>query len=229
MDETAKALGAEEFSEQEFNDQIDHITVTGPRELTFHFRDGHTTVQHWVNTSKKDCWTPEYRAEVSAYRRTHAPNRSGVSCFTTKIKCSVCGNNFRRQMQRNASSPTGTVYYWRCPHPTKCGTCGIRDEELRIVAAEVLGLERFDDAVFLDQIDHIDVNAEMILTFVFKDGHTVERKWDTGRRMPKWSAERRAAFEAKPKRVYTEEERKAISERIKRIRREKYWSSKGKS
>lgn len=53
-----------------------------------------------------------------------------------------------------------------------------------------LGLEAFDEALFLEQIDHIDVNAEMILTYVFKDGHTVERKWDTKRHMPKWSAER---------------------------------------
>ena len=94
---------------------------------------------------------------------------------------------------------------------------------------EVLGLEAFDEALFLEQIDHIDVNAEMILTYVFKDGHTVERKWDTKRHMPKWSAERRAQFESQPKRTYSPEQRKRMSEHMKEVRRNKYWSSKGKS
>ena len=229
LQEAASAMGLEAFDEQAFTERIDHIEVTGARELTFHFRDGHTDIRHWVNTSKKDCWTSEYRAEVSAYRRQHAPNRNGCSCFTTKLKCTVCGENFRRQMQHLASVENETVYYWRCPHPTKCGTRGIRDEELRQATAEVLGLETFDEALFLEQIDHIDVNEEMILTYLFKDGHTVERKWDTKRRMPKWSAERRAMFESQPKRTYSPEQRKRMSEHMKEVRRNKYWSSKGKS
>ena len=227
--ETAGAMGLDEFDEHAFSEQMDHIDVTGARELTFHFKDGRTVVRQWVNTSKKDCWTAEYRAEASEYRRNHAPNREGCSCFTTKLKCTVCGGNFRRQMQRLVSSETGIVYYWRCPHPTQCGTKGIRDEELRQVSAEVLGLETFDETVFLEQVDHIDVNAEMILTYVFKDGHTVERKWDTKRHMPKWSAERRAQFESQPKRTYSPEQRKQMSEHMKEVRRNKHWDSKGKS
>ena len=229
LQEAASAMGLEAFDEQAFTERIDHIEVTGARELTFHFRDGHTDIRHWVNTSKKDCWTSEYRAEVSAYRRQHAPNRNGCSCFTTKLKCTVCGENFRRQMQHLASVENETVYYWRCPHPTQCGTRGIRDKELRQATAEVLGLETFDETFFLEQIDHIDVNAEMILTYVFKDGHTVERKWDTKRHMPKWSAERRTQFECQPKRTYSPEQRKRMSEHMKEVRRNKYWSSKGKS
>ena len=229
LQEAASAMGLEAFDEQAFTERIDHIEVTGARELTFHFRDGHTDIRHWFNTSKKDCWTAEYRAEASAYRRQHAPNRNGCSCFTTKLKCTVCGENFRRQMQHLASVENETVYYWRCPHPTKCGTRGIRDEELRQATAEVLGLEAFDEALFLEQIDHIDVNAEMILIYVFKDGRTVERKWDTKRHMPKWSAERRAQFESQPKRTYSPEQRKRMSEHMKEVRRNKHWSSKGKS
>lgn len=50
--ETAGTLGLDEFDEQVFMEKIDHFTVTGARELTFHFRDGHTAVRRWVNTSK---------------------------------------------------------------------------------------------------------------------------------------------------------------------------------
>ena len=66
LQEAASAMGLEAFDEQAFTERIDHIEVTGARELTFHFRDGHTDIRHWVNTSKKDCWTAEYRAEASA-------------------------------------------------------------------------------------------------------------------------------------------------------------------
>ncbi len=112
LQEICTALGTEELDEQAFGEQIDHITVTGARELTFHFRDGHETVQHWVNTSKKDCWTAEYRAEASAYRRSHAAlGKKGASCFTSKIKCGCCGNNFQKQTRHDVG---GDVGIWTC-------------------------------------------------------------------------------------------------------------------
>ena len=216
--ETAAALCLDEFDEKAFTEQIERIDVTGDKELTFRFRDGHTVIRQWVNTAKKDCWTPERRAEVSEQRRNHVPNRSGVTCFTTKIKCTVCGNNFNRQLQHLAS---GEVYYWRCPHPTECGVRGVRDDRLREVTADVLGIPAFDEQAFLDQIDHINVDANMILTFVFRDGQTVEWKWDTRRTSTKWSEERRAKYESQPKRTYSPERRKQMSENMKRIRKER--------
>ena len=216
--ETTAALGIDEFDEQVFAEQIERIDVTGARELTFRFRDGHTVIRQWVNTAKKDSWTPERRAEVSEQRRNHVPNRSGVTCFTTKIKCTVCGNNCNRQLQH---MPSGKVYYWRCPHPTECGVRGIRDDKLRDVTAEVLGIPAFDEKAFLDGIDHIDVDANMILTFVFRDGHTVEWKRDTRRTSTKWSEERRARYESQPKRTCSPERRQQMSERMKQIRKER--------
>lgn len=216
--ETAAALGLDDFDEQVFTEQVERIDVTGARELTFRFKDGHEVIRQWVNTAKKDCWTPEYRAEASAYRRNHVPNRSGVTCFTTKIKCAVCGNNFNRQLQHLSS---GEVYYWRCPHPTECGVRGIRDEKLREVTAKVLGIPAFDERIFLDQVGHIDVDANMILTFVFRDWHTVEWKWDTRRTSTKWSEERRARYESQPKRTCSPERRQQMSERMKQIRKER--------
>ena len=221
LDETAGALGLDAFDEQVFMDKIDHITVTGAKELTFHFRDGQTVVRQWVNTSKKDCWTPEYRAEASAYRRNHAPNRSGVTCFTTKIKCAVCGNNLNHKTQHSPTAPDGKAHYWRCPHPTECGVRGIRDDRLREVSAEVLGLPAFDEAAFLERVDRIEVDAGTVVTFILKDGSKVERKWDTRRPPSKWSEERRARFEAQPKRTYSPERRQQMSEHMKQLRKER--------
>ena len=221
LSETADALGLEEFDDQVFAEQIDHIIVTGEKELTFHFTDGHTLVRQWINTAKTDCWTPERRAEVSEYRRNHAPNRHGVTCFTTKIKCAVCGNNFNRQIQRSPTAADGKNYYWRCPHPTECGVRGIRDDKLREVSAEVLGLPAFDEAAFLEQVERIEVDAGTVVTFILKDGSRVERKWDTSRPPTKWSEERRARFEAQPKQTYSPERRQQMSEHMKQLRKER--------
>ena len=96
------------------------------------------------------------------------------------------------------------------------------------MTAEVLGLPEFDETVFLERVDHITVDNQKHVVFTMKDGSEVNRVWNVKRQCPGWSPERRAAFEAKPKRVYTEEQRKAISERMKKIRSEKYWNSSKK-
>ena len=56
----------------------------------------------------------------------------------------------------------------------------------------------------------------------------IQEDYDTTIKKPRWSAERRARFEAAPKREYSSERRKQMSERMKKIRSEKYWNSKGK-
>ena len=76
--------------------------------LHFYFTDGTEKIQTWESTSKKDAWTPEARARASAYRREHAAmGKKGASCFTTKIKCGACGNNYEVE---NCAG----MRYWRC-------------------------------------------------------------------------------------------------------------------
>ena len=99
------------------------------------------------------------------------------------------------------------------------------------IAAGLMGLGEFDGDAFREKVDHITMVRSGLLEFTFTDGHTEEAEYSTKRQMPGWSADRRAAFQARPKRVYTEEQRKAASERMKRIRKERgdNWNSKGKS
>ena len=89
------------------------------------------------------------------------------------------------------------------------------------VSAEVLGLPAFDEAAFLERVDRIEVDAGMVVTFILKDGSKVERKWDTRRPPSKWSEERRARFEAQPKRTYSPERRQQMSEHMKQLRKER--------
>ena len=231
LQEAACAMGLETFDEQTFTEQMDHIEVTGARELTFHFRDGRTDVRQWVNTSKKDCWTAEYRAEASAYRRSHqALGKKGSSCFTTKIKCGECGNNFQRQTRHYRD---GDIGVWTCATKrNKADACPmptIREDVLRGLCCEVLEMEEFDPLIFAEKVDHITATGKGTLTIVLQDGTSRDMIFSTGRRMPPATEEtRRKRSEAMKARI-TPERRQWMSEHMKEVRRNKYWSSKGKS
>ena len=59
------------------------------------------------------------------------------------------------------------------------------------------------------------------VNLILKDGSRVERKWDTRRPPSKWSEERRARFEAQPKRMYSPKRRQQMSEHMKQLRKER--------
>lgn len=219
----AEVLGLEAFDEDVFLARVDHIEVPESYTLDFFLKDGTVIRKDAPNTGHRDCWTPEYKARASAYRREHAAmGKKGVSCFTSKIKCAECGCNFRGQTQSCLSTEDGKMKHWRCSTGASvCGTPGLRDDLLRKLAAEVMGTEAFDEEQFLEQIDRIVVSKEKELTFVFCDGREEKRAWEYKRQMPPWSKERRDSFDRKPRRSYTEEERKAASERMKKLRKER--------
>lgn len=58
----AKVLGTEEFDEDTFTDQIDHIDVTGKDQYTFHYTDGTTSSHTWQPNLKRSSWTPAKKA-----------------------------------------------------------------------------------------------------------------------------------------------------------------------
>lgn len=218
-----EVLGLESFDEEAFLAGVDHIEVPESYTLDFFLKDGTVVRKAAPNTGHQDCWTPEYKAKASAYRREHAAmGKKGASCFTSRIKCAECGCNFRGQTQRSVSSESGRMKHWRCSSGSAvCGTPGLRDDLLRKLAAEVMGTEVFDEERFLEQVDRIVVNKEKELTFVFCDDREVTRAWEYKRQMPPWSKERRASFVRKPRRRFTEEERKAASDRMKKLRKER--------
>lgn len=102
--------------------------------------------------------------------REHAVTRDDITCFTTKIKCEHCGCNFRKQVSTMADGKKRG--YWRCADRNGCTVKGLRDDFLRDMTAEVLGLAEFDEDVFLERIDRITVRDGTHLTFHFTDGGT---------------------------------------------------------
>ena len=209
----AEALGLDEFDEDVFTEKVDFISVPDNGLLTFHFKDGTEKTLEWVNTAKKDCWTAEYRAKASEYRRTvRAKGMKGSTCFTCKIKCGVCGNNY-----------TGESYngmrYWRCK-PNRDNT-SLRDDALRKLSAEVLGLDSFDEGIFEERIGSILVQDSTLL-FRFTDGHEETREWvPPKRRSHKHTDEYKEYMSRVMKEKWTPERKAMMSEKMKAIRKER--------
>ena len=219
----AEALGLEEFDEDAFAEQVEVITVPEQGILNFHMTDGIEKTLTWVSTAKKDAWTPEARKKASSYRRNHAMKRDDVTCFTSKIKCADCGNNYRRQTRTKAS---GEKYHlFVCATTNTCSNNCIHEDTLRELTAQALGQQELDEAVFLKEIDHITIAPGGHITFCFYDGHEVSMEYSIKRRMPAWTEERKKKQGEAIKASFTEERRRKMSETMKKIRSEKYWAS----
>lgn len=200
----ADVLGINEFDENTFTAQIKQIIIPAPNELVFHFHDGTVINQPWESTARKDWWTEEARAARSAYSKKHPRSSGTITCFTCKISCSKCGKNLHRNTSTLVSGEKAR--HWRCPAYSNCGHNGLEETLLKTISADVLGIDEFDEAVFIDRIDHITVVSNQELLFHLKDGSEIMRQWQFKYRQPAWSEERK----------------KRKREKIQEARREKY-------
>jgi len=65
----------------------------------------------------------------------------------------------------------------------------------------------------------------MALTYHFLDGHEESVQYDFRYQGRPWTEEQRAKFKESIKGTFTEERRRAMSGKMKKIRSEKYWVS----
>lgn len=181
-------MGLAEFDGTIFSEQVDHIEIPAPNEMVFYFKDGRIVPHHWESTMRKDCWTDERRAAKGRYVQDHqlGPNSS---CFTSRIRCDQCGENYRRQRSRHKDGSYDAV--WRCASSGKCSSPSIKEETLMKLCAEAMGFNEFDETAFREQIVCIHITAPFQLSVHFLDGHTIEAEWENKRKMPKHSDERK--------------------------------------
>ena len=181
-------LGLDEFDETVFSEQIDHIEIPAPYEMVFYFKDGRIVPHRWQSTMRKDCWTDERRAAKGRYVQEHqlGPNSS---CFTSRIRCDQCGENYRRQRSRHKDGSFDSV--WRCASSAKCSSPSIKEETLMAICAEAMGRDEFEETAFREQIACIHITAPYHLSIHFFDGHTFEAQWENKRKMPKHSEKRK--------------------------------------
>jgi DNA invertase Pin-like site-specific DNA recombinase len=141
-----------------------------------------------------------------------------TSVFTSKLKCEACGCSFHRSSR---SRTNGKFKVWLCANrkagkPHKCNVNDLPEYILEKASAEVLEIDQFEPAVFDEEIERILIPSANMLAFHFYDGRIIHKKWKSTARKDCWTPERRVQHsEQLKKRVYTEEQRKARSERAK--------------
>jgi site-specific DNA recombinase len=225
----AEVLGLPEFDENVFLEKVDHIEVPKRYVLTFYLKDGTTVTKPCPNTGHQDCWTAEYRAETSRKRR-NSPRAKGVTALSGRIKCAACGCNFRRCTQPASNPAKPKMHYWRCAeHSNGCITVGLREDVLKPLIAEMMELPEYDEEQFKNQMEAIYVKDKDLLEFHFKDGriktthYVPPEKTFTPR-----SEEAREHMRQLMKERWTPDLKEEMGKKMKKIRSEKYWSSKRK-
>ncbi len=217
----ADVLGLDQFSEEAFSEQIERIDVLEGSVLAFHFTDGHEEQRVWESTAKKDCWGDTQKGLQREWMRNYMAKGEGrFSVFTTRIKCGRCGASCRRQIRYLKD---GVMAYWVCSGggPQKCGINGIKEPDLKLILAKLLGTEDFDEDVFRAQVQKIIVLPDGQLDISFSDGHVERAEYSTKRTTHSWPEEQRAKMSEAMKNAYPPERRAAMSEKMKQIRKER--------
>ena len=135
----------------------------------------------------------ERRRELGAL----ANKSLNTCCFTGKIKCPYCGFSYMHNHRNKNGHPQE---YWNCGSKKKkqkpdkkCPVGGtISEKALEKACCEVLGIPEFDENVFLEMVDHIEVPEKYTLQFFLKDGTESTRPAPNTGHQDCWTAEYRA-------------------------------------
>ena len=119
-----------------------------------------------------------------------------TTCFTSKVKCCNCGASYRRSGKRQRKDSSDVYHIWTCRTKdskgvSECHAKDVPEKMLQKYSAKVLGLEEFDEDIFLNEVEKIVVNGEDELIFHFYDGQILHQKWKSTARTDCWSEERR--------------------------------------
>jgi site-specific DNA recombinase len=137
--------------------------------------------------------TFDYVQQEMARRKGLGPfaNKSlNTTCFTGKIKCGICGRSFMHNLRKDR----GFQEFWDCgSHKLAGRSCGAKGSIPQAVlireCTAVLGLDNFDENVFLDRVDKIVVPKHHVMVFHMKDGREITRHWISTAKKDCWTDE----------------------------------------
>lgn len=144
-----------------------------------------------------------FQAVQEEQKRRTAAGTQGIPgintcCFTSKLKCGVCGTSYVHQLVKR-KPPASPLAYWICGCKVHKGkTCPhsewVPQRALENICAEVLGIPEFDEDAFLRDIDWIEVLKQHMLTFHMTDGRLVTRQWESDAHLDYWTDENRSIW-----------------------------------
>ena len=137
-----------------------------------------------------------------------------TTCFTSKIKCAICGKSYRRRQRKNTD---GVCYFWVCRTKSDkgarfCPAKAIPERTLKSICAEVLGLEDFDEKIFSEKIERITSIGEDTLRFHFYDDIILDKKWQSTTRRDRWTEARRKTWSERCRHKETNPNRRKFHE-----------------
>ena len=211
-------LGLAEFDETVFNEKVNRITIIGDDVFEFSFTDGTSLRKQWKSTAKTEWWTAERRKEWSERHKIKStnPNRSRYNSFTGFIKCGKCGENYRSQGITYADGTKNR--YWRCCK--SCGNTGIKDTTMAALVCDVLGLSEYSEETMDTAIEKAVVKDGTV-TFCFYDGHTEYLSYKEKKKGTPHTEEYKQHMSRLTKSRWTPEARQEMSQRVKKLRKER--------
>ena len=107
--------------------------------------------------------------------------------FTGKIKCGICGKNFKRKIARGR-------HFWHCSTflefgKVRCQAKQIPEHILKLKVIEVLQLSIFQEDRFKIEIKQILVPEQGTIIFCLKNGKEIKTTWQNRSRSESWTAE----------------------------------------
>ena len=134
-----------------------------------------------------------YKAREERNRRAvNVGINSPTSALTGMIKCGDCGRNYRRKAASRCVKWCCTTFNDKGKR--FCPTSKMIPEDTVIEAiCTVLGIDSFDEELFLDRVDRIEACEGNLLRFYFKKGGMAEYVWKDRSRAESWTPEMKAA------------------------------------
>lgn len=149
--------------------------------------------QYYVSNNHEPIISKEVFAAVqeeSLRRAEQFPSKPGKpSAFTKKIRCSICGKNYRRKI--NSHNIVWCCSTYNTKGKKHCASKVVPEETLKKAAAGVLEIDCFDENEFYRRIARIDACPGNLLRFVFLDGTMREYTWQDRSRSESWTDELR--------------------------------------
>lgn len=209
-------------------DKVEKIVVVGDDQLDFYFYDGHIVNHKWKSTARTDCWSDERRKAWGELHKGKNFRKKDQNPFTGYFRCPNCGGNFRRQSRTYVDGTKFT--YWHCVNGTSCGNKSkLPEETAKQFIADAAGTPEFDADAFHDKIEAIYMTDTYEATIHMKDGSKIVRTWEPlKRRGHKHTEEYKEHMRRLMKERWTDERKQEMSDKMKKIRSEKYWASTGK-
>lgn len=155
----------------------------------------------------------EVQEEIKRRRKlgVRANASLNVTCFTSKVKCPMCGKHFRRSGKRQTKNKDFVYHYWICQTKDKrgskvCNSKTIPELELKIASSKALGLETFEPETFDELVEEVIVIGDDILEYHFYDGKVIQQEWHSHARTRWWTDERKKEWGKEIKRRWKDGE-----------------------